>query len=400
MYIFLSFAIAFLLQASPSPSTSIFDYYNGHISLSNDEALALVHHTLANQTTAYEETIALYLAGYLYENQNQNIKSIKYSLAALEKTHTLDTIDHYLNWAVSNNIGDALDNVHNYDEALIYYYQALQHAPHAGEQQIAWTHENIGNTYRDMLDASSTIEHYNQALEIYKNSRNNTRIAYMHYKFGLAYYTADLLDTAAYYFAQSSTLQASTNSTRGKSFNYLGMIQAEQGDYTAAYSSMTQGLQYLDGRWDYLTYLDMIEVSLKADKPQRVDSLLSIAYTQYDSSSESMQDHSILSLHADHLEGKEEYKAALALNKRHGHILTTLSAQTERANSEAIAAYAAVILQNHDQFKIIKKNSTQMMVLSTAATIAFIFVIWFAYKRKKRSHQIAAIKSSVKTALS
>ncbi len=400
MLFFISYVIINLFQPQIQPSTEIIDYYNGAVDLSNDEAVTLIEATILDPASEYEEVVARYLGGYLYENKNQNIKSITYSLSALQKVSKLDTVDNYLIWGILNNIGDALDNLHSYQEAISYYKQALKYAPLLGKKETAWTHENLGNSYRDALEAENTIKHYNQAFNIYIITENTERIAYMHYKYGYALFKAEKYDTAQYYFEQAAYDPASSNSVKGKSLKRLGMIAAKHEQYRTAYNYMNQGLYYLEGRWDYLTYLDMIEVILAAGQLKKADSLATIAYTHYDSTSQSAQDHTILLLQSQITEAKGDYKSALQLNKQYAAHIANLSDQVTNTKNTVIAAYATIILDNHAHFNKIKKNESDHLILIVIATSAIALLLIMIYLRRRRAMAVKHMQERIYVALS
>jgi tetratricopeptide (TPR) repeat protein len=400
MLLIISFAILSLFFPQNKPPTDIMAYYNGEIKLSNDEAIQLVEYAIQSPSSDYEEVVALFLAGNLYENQNRNILSVSTSLLALEKMALLDTVDTYLLWGIPCNIGDALDNLRSYSEAIAYHKEALKHAAVLGRKKQALTYENIGNSYRDLLIADKTLENYTKALEIYQELGDQSRVAYMHYKFGLTYFKGDLFEEAIYYFTQSSYMSGSSNTVRGKSMNYLGMIAMDQKDYKKGYDYMIEGLKYLEGRWDYLTLLDMIEMSIKAEKISRADSLTTIAYTLYNQQSESKQDHSILSLHASILAHKQQYQQALALSKEYSDKTDYLEDKTQEANTASIAAYASIILRNHEQVNTIKRNNIKIIALYILALLLLMPVAYLLVKKYQRARKITAIASQIKTALS
>jgi len=145
-----------------------------------------------------------YNLSYLFKDSDLKLTE-DLILDALENARMLN--DSVLIGRIYNTIGNLKDNVHETDDALKYYFQALEIFNAIGIDSLkATVYNNLGIIYDDLSEYGRAFSYYNQAAGLNRESNNYSSLAINLLNMGYSKILSGDLDSALIFLEKSNTI--------------------------------------------------------------------------------------------------------------------------------------------------------------------------------------------------
>ncbi len=135
------------------------------------------------------------------------------------------------------------------EQARLDLKKALKRAKLFDQQEyIAQTHMIFGDLYIKSFNHDLARQHYRQAFDIYKTLRKDIQQAIVLFKIGESFFNEEALDSALIYNIKALKIRRKINDLTGlaESFNKIGLILNENGEYERAIRNIKIGLSYAE----------------------------------------------------------------------------------------------------------------------------------------------------------
>lgn len=182
--------------------------------------------------------------GTCYHKMNNFQEAILWYNQALQVDKEEEDIDNIS--TRYSNIGFAYRKLGNWDSALMYYNKALTLDIKISDgAAIAKTLNNLGSLYHQMAKYDSTISYFQRSLEIKKNIGDSSGMAVTLNNIGLVYNAWQKYDKAIEYFREALHIDSllGFNKEFATRFNNIGTSYHMKGDYDRAIEYFTKALK-------------------------------------------------------------------------------------------------------------------------------------------------------------
>ncbi len=195
-----------------------------------------------------EELILTKLAyGDIFRQIGNYSKSLNYQIDAL---HLADSMK-YTALKPLIHIEQAKNHImlEEPEQARLDLKKALKQAKILDQQEnVAEAHMIFGDLYTGSFNHDLAMEHYFQAYSIYNSLKKDIRKATALYKIGESFFRKDQLDSAFQYHVKALDIRRRIDDLTGlaESYNYIGLILIERGEYGRAVRNLKIGLRYAE----------------------------------------------------------------------------------------------------------------------------------------------------------
>ena len=140
-----------------------------------------------------------------------------------------------------SNMGNMYQRMSIYDQALEYFFKALNHYKRAGNRDgIAMVKNQIGTIHKKLDNLGLALEYYEQSLEIYlEQDKTQSGVASIMNNIGIIWYERKDYKTALAYYKMAFETYANTGYSQGiaATSNNMGMLYTREGNYDEALRS-------------------------------------------------------------------------------------------------------------------------------------------------------------------
>lgn len=223
---------------------------NSYIESDHESALKSCHETELNAKSNgfIEELILTKLAiADIYLETGNYTKSLSYQL---EANHLADSMNYtLLKSIILNNQAKSFIQLKDHDMAELCLKTAQKIAKLNEQTEIvAETYMRYGTLYGDVLNHASALAYYQMAYEIYMNLKQDLHIANALFHLGKSYSAIDSVSISFNYHLRALNIRNRIKDRRGlaESYNEIGNLCIENGEYQRAISNLKLGLTYAE----------------------------------------------------------------------------------------------------------------------------------------------------------
>ncbi len=353
-----------------------------------------------------KDTIAMAYSNFIMGTANMNMNKFVEAYDLLNKG--IRSGDKKTTARCYNNIGIIFNKQGNYSKALENYLLALRIREKENDKgDIASSFLNIGNVCYQQKNYSEAIGYYSKATTLFDKIKEVFGIATVKHNIGLVYVQQGLLDSALIYFKDALELHKTIDDKRGIAGAYesIGEVYLNRTMFTESKEYLERALVLYIETEDIdnivevnisLARIELLKTQLTAARKRLVEN---IGHKKLNVGSALLSNYYLLLSEIDEADGK--YKDAL---KDHQLFLTYRDSSINEENTKRLIEQK----MNYDFNKkeeLLKQEQlkkdiysgeqlkNQKLVTRTSIIVgSLIFILLvlsgFAYRDKKRSHQI------------
>ncbi len=179
----------------------------------------------------------------IYSQIGEIPKALEYQIMAHHIADSAGLMD--LKSITLNNQARSCIELEDYDKAEQCLRQSLKHAKvYEQEEMIAESNMIFGDLFGMRFNHELALIHYREAYDIYLKKRKDIQLAIALFKIGDSFFSLDQLDTAFHYHLNALTIRNRIKDRRGlaESYNQIGLICTENGEYQRAINNLRLGL--------------------------------------------------------------------------------------------------------------------------------------------------------------
>lgn len=179
----------------------------------------------------------------IYYQIGDNTKSLEYQIDAYYLADSME-LNHLISTALNNQARSyiTLDDFEKAEQCL---KKSLQHAKiHEQQNILAESNKLLGDLYTKRSNHQLALQYYRQAHEIYVFPGKDIQIGIALFKIGDSYFSMDQLDTAFQFHLKALAIRMRIKDATGlaESYNKIGLLCIENGEYQRAISNLMLGL--------------------------------------------------------------------------------------------------------------------------------------------------------------
>ncbi len=288
-----------------------------------------------------------------------------------------------------NNIGVTYWSIGNYKDALINFFQALEHYEKSGQEgSRANVMNNIGLIYADLENYETALDYYRLSLSVYQNLGDSIKMGAAITNKGTALLNLNHIDSAMHYLYKSMEIKELTNDLYGQSISLEGIGNAwlKQQNYDKAIyyfergKNITQQIGFHYGKASAL--LGIANASLEQDNTgsalEYAEEALQIAQ-QTTNVKMQYKAHNIISRTYDNTgnykESLEHYRSYNelkneAINKNRLHQVYNLEMQHAAEKN----------LKEIERQEMLLSRKNTMLVFTSVGFLAILTIIFLLYR--------------------
>lgn len=221
-------------------------YLTSQHEIALEECAKVAHNARAN---GFIEELVLVNLDYsnIYRQIGETTKALEYQLEAYHLADSAEIND--LLAIILNNQAQSYIELDDFDKAELCLKKSLKHAKiHEQKEILAETHLIFGDLFINGFNNEYAMEHYLAAHEIYLTLGRDIQIAIALFKIGKTYFLMDDRDKSFQYHLNALAIRNRIKDGTGlaESYNEIGLLCIENGEYKRAINNLKLGLDNAD----------------------------------------------------------------------------------------------------------------------------------------------------------